>query len=182
VVTAPSGSGKTTIYQQVLKRNKDLAFSVSYTTRARRDNEIDGIDYYFVSREEFKKKVDLGELIEWAEVHDDLYGTERKQLEMFKKKGKICILDLDVQGAMNVVKIVPDAVTIFIEPPSLEELERRLKKRGTESEEKVKLRLQNAKNELEYKKYFSYIVVNDDVKKAIKRLEEVIEFERRKRR
>ncbi len=178
IITAPSGSGKTTIYKELLKRGKNFGFSVSYTTRKKRDDEVNGLDYYFIDRKDFKKKVDRDEFIEWALVHGELYGTEKRQIIECLSKREICILDVDVQGALRVMEEYKDAVTIFIEPPSIEELRRRLKKRGTESEKEIELRLTDAKNELEYKKHFKYIVINDVVKVAIQRVEEIIENER----
>jgi len=182
VVCAPSGTGKTTIYKDLLCKHPDLKFSVSYTTRKKRADEVDGLDYFFIDRERFIRMKEKNEFIEWASVHNELYGTERKQIGEYLQKGKICILDLDVQGALNVMKEFDDAVTVFIRPPSLEELERRLKERGTESEKKVKLRLLNAQKELEYTDHFQYIVVNDRVEAAVKRLEEIIEIKIKKRK
>ncbi len=180
IITAPSGSGKTSIYKRVLDKNRNLKFSVSYTTRKKRTVEMPGKDYFFISREQFEAKRERGEFIEWASVHGDLYGTDRKQVENILNHGNICILDVDVQGALNVMKIFPDAVTIFIQPPSLEELEKRLRKRGTESAEEVRTRLQDAKIELEYKKYFNYIIVNEKLESAIMRLNEIIAHENEK--
>lgn len=181
VITAPSGSGKTSIYKRVLDKNRDLKFSVSYTTRKKRTVEVHGKDYFFINRRQFEAKRERGEYIEWASVHGDLYGTDRKQVENILHQGNICILDVDVQGALNVMKKFPDAVTIFIQPPGLKELETRLKKRGTESAEELRIRLQNAKVELEYKKYFNYIIVNDKLESAIMRLDEIIIQESEKR-
>jgi len=181
VITAPSGSGKTTIYKQLLKRNPQLQFSVSFTTRPRRQDEENGIDYYFVSKKEFMRKVERGDFVEWAEVHGEYYGTEKSQVDRCLKNGRICLLDVDVQGAINIQKNYRDLVNIFIMVPSLEELARRLKKRGTDSEERIKVRLRNAENELEYKKYFKYIVINDKVEEAVSQIEKIIESEKGKR-
>jgi guanylate kinase len=181
VITAPSGTGKTTIYKRVLARNPHLAFSVSYTTREKRKGETQGVDYFFIDRETFQRMREEGAFLEWAVVHNDLYGTEKKQIEEFLKDGRVCIADLDVQGALSVMKQCPHAVTVYIRPPSLDELEQRLKKRGTEREEDVKLRLLNAQKELEYTSYFKYIIVNDRVDNSIKRLEEIIQTEIKKR-
>lgn len=181
MITAPSGTGKTTIYKKILKRHGDLWFSVSFTTRKKRSDETEGIDYFFMDREQFQQKINNDELIEWAMVHNELYGTERDQVDRCLEQGKICILDLDVQGALKVMQKYPDAVSIFIRPPSLKELERRLKKRGTESADKIKIRLVNAKKELEYVSYFQYIVVNDRVESSIRKIEDIIEREKLKR-
>lgn len=182
VITAPSGSGKTTIYRHILEKYTDFEYSVSYTTRRQRKDEIEGVDYFYINRKEFERMIERGEFIEWAIVHGELYGTENKQIVDCLKRNKICILSIDVQGAIRVMKEYPDAVTIFIEPPSLEELEKRLRKRGTESEEEMKIRLMNAQNELEYKSHFKYIVVNDIVEDALKDVENIIAREKELRR
>ena len=179
VISAPSGSGKTTIYRELLRRNPDLLFSVSFTTRYKREDEADGRDYFYVDRAVFEEMAAEGRFVEWASVHGELYGTERRQIEECLARGKDCLLDVDVQGALSVMKAFPGAVTIFIEPPSLEELERRLRLRGTESEEGIRIRLRNAKKELEYKGHFQYIVVNKRVNESIKAIEDIIEAERR---
>ncbi len=181
IITAPSGSGKTSIYKRLLKIRNDIKFSVSYTTRKKRDGEVNGVDYYFISREEFKRKIENGDFLEWAEVHGELYGTERGQVERCIGDGYICLLDIDVQGAMKVMKANIDCVSIFIEPPSLEELERRLRNRGTEDEDSIKIRISNAQIELEYKKYFDYIVVNDVLERAVSEISEIIDKEKIKR-
>lgn len=181
VVTAPSGSGKTTIYKRILKYNPDLCFSVSYTTRKKRIFEVDGADYYYIDRKSFERKIESGEFIEWATVHGELYGTERRQIEGSLKKRRICILDVDVQGAIRIMEEYPDALTIFIQPPSIEELEQRLRKRGTESEENIRIRLMDAQNELEYRNLFKYIVVNRIAEEAIREVEAIIEREKNKR-
>jgi guanylate kinase len=182
VITAPSGSGKTTIYREFLKKRPDISFSVSYTTRQRRVGETDGVDYFFISREEFEQKIERGDFIEWAEVHKDLKGTDWKYLEECLSRSSACILDVDVQGALNIMKAFPEALTIYIRPPSIEELRKRLEKRGTESKSSVRIRLHNAEKELEYQDRFQYIVMNDRVEKAVKRIEEIIDGELEKRR
>jgi guanylate kinase len=176
VISAPSGSGKTTIYSEILKRNPQLRFSVSYTTRKRREAEADGSDYFFVDRGTFERMAREGKFVEWASVHGELYGTERKQLDDCLADGKTLLLDVDVQGAMNVMKEFPEAVTIFIEPPSLEELERRLRRRGTESDESIRRRLEGAKRELEYRDIFQYIVINDKLDESIQQIENIIKL------
>ena len=176
VISAPSGSGKTTIYKEILKRNPELRFSVSYTTRNRREGEVDGRDYFFVDRGTFEKMAKEGKFVEWASVHGEFYGTERRQIDECLAGGKILLLDVDVQGAMNVMREFPGAVTIFIEPPSLEELERRLRRRGTESDESIRLRLEGAKRELEYRNNFRYIVINDQLDESIRQIENIIKI------
>jgi guanylate kinase len=176
VISAPSGSGKTTIYREILKRNPQLRFSVSYTTRRRRESETDGRDYFFVDRGTFERMAREGRFVEWASVHGELYGTERKQLDDCLADGKTLLLDVDVQGAMNVMREFPEAITIFIEPPNLEELERRLRRRGTESDESIRRRLEGAKRELAYRNNFQYIVVNDQLNESIQKLENIIKL------
>lgn len=176
VISAPSGSGKTTIYREILKRNPQLRFSVSFTTRKRRESEADGRDYFFVDRGTFERMAREGKFVEWASVHGELYGTERKQLDDCLADGKTLLLDVDVQGAMNIMKEFPEAITIFIEPPSLEELERRLRRRGTESDESVRRRLEGAKRELAYRNDFQYIVINDRLDESIRQIENIIKI------
>jgi guanylate kinase len=182
VITAPSGSGKTTIYRHILKNYTDFEYSVSYTTRRRRKDEVEGVDYFYINRKKFEEMIERGDFIEWAIVHGELYGTEKQQIVDCLERKKICILSIDVQGAIRVMKEYPDAVTIFIEPPSIEELERRLRRRGTESEEEIQIRLMNAQNELEYKSHFKYIVVNDIVENTLKEVENIIAREKKLRR
>jgi guanylate kinase len=181
VISAPSGSGKTTIYKEILKRNPELRFSVSFTTRKKREDEVDGRDYFFVDRGTFEEMAREGRFVEWAPVHGELYGTERRQIDECVAGGKVCLLDVDVQGAMSVMREFPEAVTIFIEPPSLDELERRLRRRGTDSDESIRLRLLNAKKELEYRRFFQYIVVNNHLDESIKQIEDIIKSEPRVR-
>jgi len=182
VITAPSGSGKTTIYKELLRRRNDIVFSVSYTTRKRRKDEVNGVDYFFISSVEFEKKIDRGEFIEWAHVHGDLKGTEREHLYTCRKKGRVCLLDLDVQGALALMSEFEDAVTVFIEPPNMAELKRRLESRGTESPENMERRLSNAQKELEYRDRFKYILTNDKVDSSVEKLERIIDQELQKRR
>ncbi len=181
VITAPSGSGKTTIYKKLLKMRPDISFSVSYTTRKCREEETDGVDYYFISREAFEAKIERGDFTEWAEVHGDLKGTDRKHLEECLSRSNACILDVDVQGALSIMKEFPKTVSVFIIPPDLEELKRRLEGRGTESGEALRIRLTNAQKELEYRDRFQYIVVNDTLETAVKRVEAIINSELQKR-
>ncbi len=153
VLTGPSGCGKTTVYKKLLKKRDDISFSISYTTRKKRDSETHGVDYFFIDENEFLQKVERGDFVEWAEVHGDLKGTDRNNLELCIKGHRACLLDIDVQGAMQIIKKFPSAVTIFVMPPSLKDLRKRLEKRGTESKEAMRIRLANAEKELEYKKY-----------------------------
>jgi guanylate kinase len=182
VITAPSGSGKTTIYKRLLEKRKDIGFSVSYTTRKKRNIESDGEDYYFIDRKKFHEKIDAGDFIEWAEVHGDLKGTDRRHLEECLRRSRACILDVDVQGAISIMREFPDALTVFIVPPSIGELRARLEKRGTESAEELTIRLANAQKELEYQDLFQYIVVNELVDRAVNEIEAIIDGELENRR
>lgn len=178
VISAPSGTGKTTLIRELLRRLPGLTFSVSYTTRPPRPGEADGVDYRFVSREEFLRMVEEGAFVEWAEVHGDLYGTPKGALD--PPPGKDVILDIDPQGARRVKELRPDAVLIFILPPSLEELERRLRERKKDPEEVIRQRLANARNELEQIKMYDYTVVNDNVDRALQYLSAIVLAERSK--
>jgi len=174
VITGPSGVGKGTILKNVMEADKSLCFSVSATTRAARPGEVDGVDYYFVTRERFDEMVKDGELLEYAEYSGNCYGTPRKPLEKLLNEGYDVILDIEIQGARNVMKTFPEAIFTFIMPPSFETLEKRLIKRGTETPEKMALRLETAKRELECFKEFQYIIVNDKLEDAVEDFKAVI--------
>jgi len=182
VLSAPSGGGKSTILKKVMADLPGLVFSVSHTTRPPRPGEKDGQDYHFVSREDFLtiQQRDPSGFLEWAEVHGNLYGTSREEVAQQLQIGRDVVLDIDVQGAMQVVKAV-DSVTVFITPPSLVELEQRLRGRGTESEENIALRLDNAKKELSQRDKYKYLVVNDQLSDAVESLRAVIIAERCRR-
>jgi len=167
ILSAPSGTGKSSIIQLLLKSNPGFAFSISTTTRSPRPGEKEGKDYYFVSEEEFKAMIDRDEFVEWAQVHANYYGTTRREVKRILSQNLICLLDIDVQGAVNILKIYPDAKAVFILPPSLSELKKRLLKRGDTSLEQIELRLENAKKELAYISFYHYFVVNDDLGKAV---------------
>ena len=162
VLSAPSGGGKSTILKRVMADLPGLVFSVSHTTRQPRPGEKSEQDYHFVDRDSFKEiqQQQPPGFLEWAEVHGNLYGTSRKEVEQHLQKGNDVILDIDVQGAMQVIEAAKP-VTIFISPPSLVELESRLRRRGTESEEDLGIRLQNATRELEFKDRYTYLIIND---------------------
>ena len=183
VLSAPSGGGKSTILKKVMADLPGLVFSVSHTTRPPRSGEKDGQDYHFVSREDFLtiQQRDPSGFLEWAEVHGHLYGTSREEVAQHLQAGRDVVLDIDVQGAMQVVKAV-DSVTVFITPPSLVELEQRLRGRGTESEDNIALRLDNAKKELLQRDKYKYLVVNDQLSDAVESLRAVIIAERCRRR
>ncbi|MEW6599379.1 MAG: guanylate kinase [Nitrospirota bacterium] len=174
VVSAPSGAGKTTLCKLLLKKNPDLKLSVSYTTRPPRKGERDNIDYTFISKARFMKMIDKGEFAEWATVHGNLYGTSIRRLKEFNRAGYDIILDIDTRGAMQIKKRYEDALYIFILPPSMEVLRKRLVNRGTDPREVIAERLDNAKKEIAYSRHYDYIVVNDKIDKAYNELESII--------
>lgn len=180
VISGPSGVGKTSIIDGVMKKVKNVVFSVSCTTRPKRPNEVDGRDYFFVDEETFKRMVEQDEFLEWAVVHGYYYGTPRKFVEEQLKNNVNVILDIDVQGAMTVMKKVEGAVFIFIAPPSFEELKCRLLKRGTERQEDMMKRLEDAKKELEQIPKFQYLIVNVDLQESIDQLTSIIVAEQLK--
>ena len=174
IVSAPSGSGKTTLLDRIVAKFDDLIFSVSYTTRRPRGRERDGVEYFFVGRDEFHGMVNRGEFIEWADVHGNYYGTSRRFVDENLENGKSVILDIDVHGKEQVQEKVPDAVTIFLLPPSYGELERRLKARQLEDEETIRMRLAMAKKEIQRYRDYDYIIVNDKIDESGVALEAVI--------
>ena len=177
VFSAPSGSGKTTIVRTILSKYKELDFSVSATTRKRRENETDGKDYFFISEEEFKKKIDAQEFIEWERFYDYYYGTLKSFVDDEIDSGKSVVLEVDVNGAVNIKKNYPSAVLIFIMPPSFEELKNRLINRSTETESDLKKRIERAEYEFTYKDKFDYVVINDKLEDAVNKVYEIIEKE-----
>jgi guanylate kinase len=178
VVSAPSGGGKRTVLEPVFAEDKRLAFSVSATTRKPREGESEGVQYYFMDRASFRQGVDGGDFVEWAEVHGNLYGTRRDELERLVASGKDVILELDVQGMRNLHPADFDVVSVFIEPPSMEELERRLRSRGTESEEDIELRLINARAEMAARNEYDYIVINDQLETAVADFRAIVRAQR----
>jgi guanylate kinase len=178
VISGPSGAGKSSFVKALLGRYpRDLVYSVSATTRSRRAHEAEGRDYFFLGREEFQRRVDAGEFVEHAEVHGELYGTLKSQTEAVLRSGRNVLLDIDVQGGRSVRRIYPDGVYIFVLPPSLADLEERLRARGTDSEERIKLRLENALREIEIAREYDYAVVNDDLEDATRKVLAIIEAE-----
>jgi len=173
-ISAPSGSGKTTIVRRVLKDIPELIFSVSATTRKRRKDEKEGADYYFISENEFKKKIDNNEFIEWEKFYDYYYGTYKKVVDIAVNDGKTVILEVDVKGALSLKKIYPDAVLIYIVPPSFDEIVNRLVKRKTEDRADLQKRIDRAKMELELKDKFDYFVDNTELEKAVEETESLI--------
>ncbi len=177
VVSAPSGAGKSTLCRSLLRRHKNVVLSVSATTRQPRPGEKDGRDYFFVSEAAFHSMRKRGELLEWAEVHGQYYGTPKHFLERQVRAGKYVLLEIDVQGALQVKKHHPDAILIFITTPSFNDLERRLRHRSSETETELRRRLANARKELGYLKRYDYHVVNDRVPLALRRLEAILAAE-----
>jgi guanylate kinase len=173
-ISAPSGSGKTTIVRRILSDIPELVFSVSATTRKRRKEEKDGVHYYFISEEEFKKKIDNNEFIEWEKFYDYYYGTYKKVVDNAVNSGKIIILEVDVKGALSLKKIYHDAVLVYIVPPSFDELVNRLVKRKTEDKADLQKRIDRAKMELELKDRFDYYIENKELEKAIAETENLI--------
>lgn len=178
VVSSPSGGGKGTIIRHVLDVVPNLSYSVSYTTRAPRLNEVDGREYFFVSRETFEEMIAAGEFLEWACVHGNYYGTAKNQVLDETAAGADIILEVDVQGAASVRQLLMDSVSIFILPPSYEVLKRRLIDRGTDSPQELEVRLRNAPDELRQYSSFDYVIINDQVAAAAGQLASIIHAER----
>ena len=174
VFSAPSGSGKTTIVRKLLHDFDDLVFSISATTRDRRNNEIEGKDYFFISEEEFKKKIEADEFIEWEKFYDYYYGTLKKFVDDLLDRGKSVLLEVDVKGALRIKKKYSNSVLIFIAPPSREVLKKRLIERKTETEEDLKKRIERAEMELDYKDRFDYVVVNNNLDSAIDEVKKIV--------
>lgn len=182
IISAPSGSGKSTLVAEVRRLVEGLEFSISYTTRKPRGSEEDGREYHFTSVEQFLEMEERGEFLEWAEVFGNYYGTARGALEHAKKAGKDLLLDIDVQGAVQVIHRVPEAVSIFIVPPSPEVLERRLRNRsqaeGVSDEAVIQRRLAQAKQELLTLNKYKYVLINDVLDEAVTELRAIVQFER----
>jgi guanylate kinase len=178
IVSAPSGAGKTTLIRRVMEKLSGLKFSVSYTTRHPRLNERNGEDYYFISHEEFQKKIERDEFLEWAEVLGNLYGTGKINLDKLESEGLDLILDIDSQGAKRVLKKIHNAILIYILPPSPESLKKRLEERGLDSKETISFRLANAKDEIKEAKWYHYVIVNDNIEDAVEKFKAIIVAER----
>ena len=178
VVSSPSGGGKGTIIEHVLESVENLSYSVSYTTRAPRSKEVDGREYFFVSRDTFEEMIASGEFLEWACVHGNFYGTTKSQILERTAAGADIILEVDVQGAASVRQLLMDSVSVFILPPSYEVLKQRLIARGTDSPEELALRLRRAPEELREYSSFDYVIINDEVEKAARQLSSIIYAER----
>jgi guanylate kinase len=175
IICSPSGAGKTTLTRDFLRHFKDFTFSVSCTTRKPRSTEVDGRDYFFIEREEFQRRVEQGKFVEWAEVHGNYYGTSLSELDRARSEDKAgVVFDVDYQGARQIKAKLPHAVGVFILPPSLEELGRRLRGRATDDEATIQRRFAKARVEIEHYRLFDYVIVNDDYAKASDRLRSVV--------
>jgi guanylate kinase len=178
IVSAPSGAGKTTLVAEALKRDALVKTSISFTSRPPRAGEEQGVHYYFISRAEFEAMIARGDFLEWAEVHGNLYGTSRRAVEEARAAGFDVILTIDIQGAAQARKLFPDAISVFIMPPSLDALVERLENRGTDTADDLQLRLSNALHEIEQYVNFDYVVINKDLDRAIDELAAIIVAER----
>lgn len=167
VVSGPSGTGKGTVLNSIRQKESNIKFSVSATTREPRTGEVDGVNYFFKTNEEFEAMIKNDELVEWVRYCDNYYGTPRKYIEDTVKSGYDCLLEIEVEGALNIKKMYPDCVSIFILPPSFEELRRRIEGRGTEKPEVIEKRMEKALKEMNYVDRYDYVVVNDDIEKAV---------------
>lgn len=178
VFSGPSGVGKGTLVSRLFSEMEGLSYSVSCTTRKPREGERDGVEYRFVSEEDFKRHIQAGDFLEWASVHGHHYGTLRSDVQRVLDQGHDIVLEIDVQGALQVKEKIPEAVTIFIAPPSPQVLEKRLRNRGTEDEQELRIRLANAEREMEQKSKYDFCVINDNLAEAVEELKQVIRGQR----
>lgn len=178
VLSGPSGSGKGTILSSLVKENKNVWVSISCTSRSVRGSEQNGIDYYFLTREEFEKRIKDNGFLEYAEYNGNYYGTPKEEIEKKLENGIDVILEIEVQGALKIKKLVKEAIFIFILPPSMEELKSRLEKRGTETEEKILKRFKTAYQEINELNKYNYVVVNDEVGKAVDKINAILKAEK----
>jgi guanylate kinase len=174
IISAPSGAGKTTLCNALLERFPDFVYSVSYTTRPPRGNEKNGEDYFFIKKEVFEKKLNQNYWAEWANVHGYFYGTSREFLDNYLARGRDILLDIDVQGTRQILEHYPKSVTIFVMPPSLEELRIRLENRSTDSKEVIERRLKDAEKEIEQRHIYKHIIVNNELNEAVDRLTHLV--------
>ena len=168
LLSGPSGSGKSTLIKELLNRFEDIYFSISTTTRSKRPGEVDGKDYYFVSKEEFEKDIEEGMFLEWANVHGNYYGTSLKPVQEALSQGKLVVFDIDVQGFESVMQSPISKITtsVFITTPTMSELKKRLEARGSDDEETILRRLENAKKEIEYMPRYDYVLINEDIERS----------------
>tara|TARA_Y100001936_G_C16091153_1_gene686333 strand:+ start:2637 stop:3254 length:618 start_codon:yes stop_codon:yes gene_type:complete len=178
ILSAPSGTGKTSLSKSLIQRNMDLWLSISYTSRLKRANEIEGQDYHFVERNTFEKMLENGEFIESAEIYGNLYGSSKKWINETINSGKDVLLEIDGKGAQQVRKIFSNVVSIFILPPSLEVLENRLNNRNQDSKEVIAKRMDSARNEISHVNEYDYVIINDNIDKAIQELVSIVQSER----
>ncbi|SCX27022.1 Guanylate kinase [Agrobacterium sp. DSM 25558] len=182
VISSPSGAGKSTIARNLLEKDKNISLSVSVTTRARRQSEIDGIHYHFISKRDFERMREGEELLEWAEVHGNYYGTPREPVETAMAEGKDMLFDIDWQGAEQLQdKMKADVVSIFILPPTMTELQSRLHRRAEDTEEVIQTRLANSRSEIEHWRDYDYVILNDDLQAAFEAIEAIVKAERVRR-
>ena len=180
VISGPSGAGKGTLYNRVLKADPDMTFSVSYTTRAPRPGEVEGKDYCFVTEDQFRQMLERDGFLEHADVHGHMYGTPRQPVLDALEAGRSVMLDIDPQGALQVMEKMPGCVSVFILPPSFKELRRRLEGRGTEKPEEIERRLRNARGEVTQMGHYQYLVVNDDLEEAYRTLQGIVDAEKQR--
>lgn len=178
VISGPAGTGKGTVCKEILKRNKDIVFSVSATTRKPRVGEVDGVNYFFIDKEKFEIMVENEEFLEYAYVHTNYYGTPKDFVLEKVNQGEIVLLEIDVQGAMQVKENFSEAVFVFLLPPTMEELKNRIVKRGTETEEDINRRFENAFKELDFVGKYDYFVINDVLEDAVNDIEVIIRAEK----
>ena len=174
VLSGPSGVGKGTVVKELLEKEKSCVVSVSATTRAARQGEIDGVHYFFITKEEFESKIEKGEMLEYTRYNNYYYGTIKSHVQSFLDDGKNVILEIEVDGATQIKKKCPEAITVFLTAPSEDEVERRLRKRNTEDEETIKKRLEIAKGEMKMAKHYDFSVVNDSIENAVNELIKII--------
>ncbi len=174
VISAPSGAGKTTIVKEVLRQYPSFKFSISATTRAMRPGETNGKDYFFLSKPEFEKRIANDELVEYEEIYSNYYGTLKSEVEKALSHGENIVFDVDVKGGLSIKRKFPEAVTIFIKPPRFEVLKERLENRGSETEEQIERRLKRVPMELEKGELYDYIIINDELKRAVSKVFEVV--------
>lgn len=174
IISAPSGAGKTTLARRIVDEFTDTVLAVSHTTRRMRLGEVDGVDYFFVDREEFEAMIEAGDFLEYAEVFGNLYGTSKSEVDRLLKAGNSVLLDIDWQGARKVRRQIPEVQSIFVLPPSMQELERRLRERGQDSGEVICRRMQEAADEMAHRDEYDHEVVNDDLETAMAKLRSIV--------